>query len=117
MRHFARVLGALFASFALASCAAPATEAPLRSPTRDYPPPTPATADGEPMGADGVAPAARLQEGPRVGTENALGPGWTAEEGGLHHDPKARVGGNTDRGSEEESGHQPPPPKPDATAK
>jgi len=82
----------------------PAADAPLRSPSQDYPHPPPTTSDGEVVGADGVAPSDRLQEGPRVGSEDELAPGWKVDEhkGGLKHDPKERTGGATDQKAVEE---------------
>ena len=77
----------------LAACGG-TREAPVRSPTRDYPPPPPTTTDGRGVGADGVYPADRLQEGPRVGTEQELGPGWRLdEEKRPRFDPDRRGGG------------------------
>ncbi|HYO95150.1 MAG TPA: hypothetical protein VER33_11595 [Polyangiaceae bacterium] len=78
------------------ACSPASSEAPLRSPTRDYPPAPTTTADGETLGADGVEPADRLGEGPSAGTDSSLAPGWKAEDGKLTHDPKERVGGAVD---------------------
>ena len=77
-----------------AGCAANSSEAPLRSPSKDYPPPPPTTADGQVIGADGVEPSDRLKSGARVGTEDALAPGWQADEKGLRYDPNAPTGGS-----------------------
>jgi hypothetical protein len=53
------------------------------------------------VGADGVAPEDKLEQG---ATSDGPAPGWDAEHG---YDPDARVGGTTDRGEkaddEEES--------------
>jgi hypothetical protein len=54
------------------------------------------------VGADGVRPEDRLEEGPQVGTESALAPGWKADEKGLRHDPKQRTGGAIDKKPEKE---------------
>ncbi len=43
-------------------------EAPLRSPAVDYPLPDVTTADGHPLGADGVRVEDKLREGPRLGS-------------------------------------------------
>jgi hypothetical protein len=77
-------------------------DAPLRSPSHDYRPPPPTTAEGKGVGADGVAPGDRLEEGAQVGVQPVLAPGWNADEHGLHHDPKRRVGGSVDTKHEEE---------------
>jgi len=80
-----------------AACGSSNPDAPLRSPTLDYRPPPPATAgDGEVVGADGVSPQDRLEEGPSAGSEPGLAPGWKADEKGLRYDPKERVGGDVD---------------------
>jgi hypothetical protein len=84
-----------------AACGSSNQDAPLRSPTLDYRPPPPATADGKGVGADGVAPQDRLEEGPAAGTKAGLAPGWKAGEEGLHYDPKQRVGGEVDRKNEQ----------------
>lgn len=89
-------------ALAASSCAANSSEAPVRSPSRDYQPPPPRTSDGQVVGANGVEPRDSLEEGPQVGTENALAPGWKADEHGLHHDPKQRVGGAVDKQPEKE---------------
>jgi len=79
-----------------ASCSPASSDAPLRSPTRDYPGPPPTTSDGEVIGADEVPPGDRLEEGARGGNESALSPGWKADEKGLRYDPKQRAGGAID---------------------
>lgn len=91
-------------AFALAasSCAPSSSEAPLRSPTRDYPLPPPRTSDGQVVGADNVPPEDKLQQGPHGGSENGLAPGWRSDEKGLHHDPKQRTGGAVDQQPERE---------------
>jgi hypothetical protein len=38
-------------------------------------------------------PADRLKHGARAGTENALAPGWQADEHGMRYDPKQRTDG------------------------
>ena len=48
------------------------------------------------VGADGVEPRDRLEEGPRIGNEPALAPGWKVDEHGVRYDPEERVGGAVD---------------------
>jgi hypothetical protein len=86
-----------------AACGSSNQDAPLRSPTLDYRPPPPVTADGKVVGADGVPPQDRLEEGPAAGTKAGLAPGWEAGEEGLRYDPKQRVGGEVDRKNEHSS--------------
>ena len=90
---------------AACACAPSSSEAPLRSPTRDYPLPPPRTTDGQVVGADNVTPDEKLEQGPRAGSEEALSPGWKADEKGLHYDPKGRVGGAVDQKPEREPQH------------
>jgi len=67
-RRFLSLLTVLLAS----SCAlfgAPAGgEAPMRSPTLDYPPPATETSDGQVVGADGMRPEDKLHTSPRIGS-------------------------------------------------
>ncbi len=77
-------------SLGLACAEQQAQEAPARSPAQDYPPPPPTTSDGQVVGADGVPPGDKLQQGPRVGTDTALAPGWTEKKGALKYDAKER---------------------------
>lgn len=65
----------------------------MRSPTKDYPAEPARTSDGRVVGADGVAPADKLEEG--VSSEGPA-PGWKVEEGEPSYDPDDRVGGATD---------------------
>lgn len=74
----------------------PASERPLRSPTRDYPPPPAQTSDGEVVGADRRRPEDTLETGP---TNDGLAPGWSVENGKPKYDPSDRVGGDTDHES------------------
>jgi hypothetical protein len=68
--------------------------APLRSPALDYQPPAPeSAADGQTVGADGVAPGDKLGQG--VSTSGPA-PGWSADKTGPTYDPKKRVGGSVD---------------------
>jgi hypothetical protein len=50
------------------SAGASANEAPMRSPTLDYPPPPVQTADGQILGADGMSTEDKLRTSPRVGS-------------------------------------------------
>lgn len=86
-------------------CASQEPNAPLRSPSRDYLPPEERTADGQVIGADNMRPGDKLEQGPRIGNENALAPGWRRdEEGGVpKYDKKRMVGGATDAGAQEET--------------
>jgi hypothetical protein len=84
----------------LSACGAGNPDAPLRSPSQDYRPPPPDTIEGQPVGADGVPPGDRLEEGAVVGNGPGLAPGWQADEHGVHHDPKKRVGGAVDTKNE-----------------
>lgn len=83
------------------ACGSSNSDAPLRSPTLDYRPPPPVTADGEVVGADGVPPGDKLEEGPGGGTKPGLAPGWKVDERGLRYDPKERTGGAVDVRNEE----------------
>lgn len=106
-RRFGRAAfaGWLIAS-ALSACAGGSSEAPLRSPTHDYPPPPPRESDGRVMGADNIPPGERLEQGAAVGTDNELAPGWqVGEEKPLEYDPEKRKGGATELES------QPPEPR------
>ena len=68
--------------------------APLRSPSLDYSPPAPTTADGHSVGADGVGPGDKMHQGV---TSNGPAPGWDiSKKDGLTSDPKRRVGGAVD---------------------
>jgi hypothetical protein len=90
-------LVALILSAALVGCAAHAENAPVRSPTRDYQPPVARTSDGAAVGADGADPRDRLEEGPRVGNDMALAPGWKVDKTGVKYKPEERVGGAVDK--------------------
>lgn len=80
----------------LTACASTNPDGPVRSPALDYKPPPPTTPDGEIIGADGVRPEDRLEEGPATGSESGLAPGWKADEEGVRYDPRERVGGDVD---------------------
>jgi hypothetical protein len=65
--------------------------APLRSPALDYQPPPPeSAADGQPVGADRIAPGDKLGQGV---TTSGPAPGWSADKAGPKYDPKQRTGG------------------------
>lgn len=86
----------LAASIAWA-CASTNPDAPLRSPTQDYPPPPPRESDGRTMGADNIPPGERLEQGARAGTDNELAPGWELDEQKRpRFDPEQRKGGAID---------------------
>lgn len=87
-----RIIWALLAGSLLLACGSGTT--PLRSPALDYQPPAPSTTDGDSVGADRRGPGDKLQEGV---TSSALSPGWQANDSGLTHDPKQRVGGATEK--------------------
>ena len=76
----------------LAGCAQ-SNNSTLRSPSLDYSPPAPTTADGDTVGADHRGPADKLHEGV---TTDGPAPGWNANKDGLTYDPKHRVGGAVD---------------------
>jgi hypothetical protein len=88
-RLSARVLGCSL----LIGCAQSNTAPPLRSPSLDYAPPPPTTADGDTVGADRKGPSDKLHEGV---TTDGPAPGWDASKKGLEYDPKKRVGGAVD---------------------
>jgi len=67
--------------------------APLRSPSLDYAPPAPTSADGDTVGADHRGPGDKMHEGV---TTDGPAPGWDASKKGLTYDPKQRVGGAID---------------------
>ena len=86
-------LSASVLGLVLAGCAQSNTAAPLRSPSVDYAPPAPTTADGDTVGADRRGPADKLHEGV---TSDGPAPGWEAGKEGLTFDPKRRTGGAVD---------------------
>ena len=61
----------LMATMAL-GCGAPAT-AP-KSPTNDAEPPATTTGNGEVMGADGVSPAQKMEQGPKIDSHDGVQP-------------------------------------------
>lgn len=63
------------ALFACACAPSKQPEAPLRSPTLDYPLPAAQTSDGEVVGADRIPPNDKIAQGP------ALGPGGATPSG------------------------------------
>ena len=65
----------------------------LRSPSLDYEPPAPTTADGDTVGADQTGPGDKVHQGV---TTTAPAPGWSANKDGAAYDPKQRVGGAID---------------------
>jgi hypothetical protein len=87
-----RLLALLLGCSCLFGCAQ-SSSPPVRSPSLDYAPPAPTTADGEPVGADRRGPADKLHEGV---TSDGPAPGWDVGKAGLTSDPKKRVGGAID---------------------
>ena len=85
----------------LASGCAQNTDAPLRSPTKDYPLPPPQTSDGQVVGVDNRPPEDRLEEG---ASTDGPAPGWSIDEHGVKYDPERPPRGTT------------PPDAPDGTA-
>ena len=59
----------------LAACGSPAS--PPQSPTNDAQPPAPSTGDGKMIGADGVPPAQKLEEGPKLDSKDGVKPAAT----------------------------------------
>ena len=64
----------LLALLVLAPACGNPNSAPPTSPTNDVQPPTTTTGNGEVMGADRVPPAQKLEEGPRLDTQEGLKP-------------------------------------------
>jgi len=87
-----RLLAAVLGCALLVGCG-PSSAAPVRSPSLDYAPPAPTTADGDTVGADRRGPGDKLHEGV---TNDGPAPGWDANKEGLTFDPKKRVGGAID---------------------
>jgi protein-disulfide isomerase len=56
----------------LGACGTPSN--PPQSPTNDQQPPSTTTGNGEVIGADGVAPAQKLQEGVQVDSQDGVKP-------------------------------------------
>lgn len=80
----------VFGLFAFAC--APAAEAPVRSPSKDYPLPPPQTSDGQVVGADNRPPEDRLNEGASTA---GPAPGWSVDEHGVKYDPERPARGTT----------------------
>jgi hypothetical protein len=66
-------LGSFLAALLLVACGNP-NSAPPTSPTNDVQPPTTTTGDGEVMGADRVPPGQKLEQGPRLDSQQGLKP-------------------------------------------
>lgn len=59
----------------LGACGAPGT--PPQSPINDHQPPATSPGDGKVIGADGVPPAQKLEEGPKLDTRDGVKPATT----------------------------------------
>jgi hypothetical protein len=62
-------------SLLLGACGQP--KSPTKSPTNDVQPPTTTTGNGEVMGADRVAPAQKLEQGPKLDSQDGVQPAAT----------------------------------------
>jgi hypothetical protein len=69
---------ALPLSALLAACGSPAN--PPQSPSNDIQPPATTTGDGKVIGADGVPPAQKLEEGPKLDSRDGVKPAATPGE-------------------------------------
>lgn len=106
---------------ALAGCKPPARDAPVRSPSLDYPHPPQQTSDGKVVGADNKPPEQHLGE--NAGSKGAA-PGWMIDKNGIRYDPNKRKGGNLDKDTRDapapaeppSSSRPPPAPAPSASA-
>jgi len=95
---------ALFATVATSACGGQAPQAPVRSPTLDYPLPAAQTSDGQVVGADRERPEDKLREGPRAGTTGVVpaeGPGTPPERSSVEQKPTPC----SEIGLEDESGN------------
>jgi hypothetical protein len=109
---FARI--SLLALLAVTGCGARQSDAPVRSPSLDYPPPPAQTSDGEVVGVDRVPPGDRLQQGPKVGTEGVKPAAGPAGAGGAEQSGAGKPSPCTDIGLEDARGQsrcKKPPPK------
>ena len=99
---FTSLLGAL-----LMACSSSRSETDyVRSPSLDYGREPPRTSDNRVVGADGVDPHDRLQEGVTLGRPSELSPGWSVEKQGLVHRPEDRAGGYGASSKEERATEQ-----------
>ena len=73
MTNARATLSFLALSMLLGACGEP----PPKSPTNDVQPPTTTTGSGEVMGADRVAPGQKLQEGPKLDSQDGIKPAET----------------------------------------
>jgi hypothetical protein len=88
-----RVLVLGFAALVMLAACGNGAGGTLRSPSLDYEPPAPTTADGDTVGADQTGPGDKLHQGV---SSTAPAPGWSANKDGAAYDPKQRVGGAID---------------------
>jgi hypothetical protein len=84
-----------------------AADAPVRSPSQDYPLPPPQTSDGQVVGVDNRPPEDRLAEG---ASSDGLAPGWSADQEGLEFDPKRPPRGTTPEHQHDADAHPAPAP-------
>ena len=63
-----------FAALLLSSACGNPNSAPPSSPTNDVQPPTTTTGNGEVMGADRVPPAQKLEQSPKLDSQEGLKP-------------------------------------------
>lgn len=89
----------------LAGCK-PAADAPLRSPSLDYRPPSPTTSDGRVVGVDNKPPEDHIAEGP---SNKGFAPGWSFGKGKWPYDQRKRVGGAIDMRERKEGTRGPAP--------
>ena len=75
MSHLSIAATAATLAALLAACGAPAT--PPQSPTNDAQPPATTTGDGKVVGADGVPPGQKLEEGPKLDSRDGFKPAAT----------------------------------------
>lgn len=59
----------------LAACGAPGK--PPQSPVNDTQPPSTSPGDGKVIGADGMSPSQKLEEGPTLGSQDGIKPAAT----------------------------------------
>jgi hypothetical protein len=73
MTHSTTIRSFLALSVLLAACGQP-QNSPTKSPINDVQPPTTTTGNGEVMGADRVSPGQKLEEGPKLDSQEGIKP-------------------------------------------